>query len=335
MKQFILFLAVAVAFCTAADEDDEPFSIGLGVLSPSYSQTVGKENVKVKFDQKEDGRFSFSIGDPKTGSNQYLRFGPSADSQQKPATSERSSGYHSPALAAGYQAPASDYQQSGYQSSSYQPSSSGFQGAPLAAGYQPPSYGYSGPSSNSYDQPSGFYRSEPSSGYFGSGSSGKPESDMSGILPSGFSYHATEGQAFLRDSGELRKPQQEQIMPAGFSYHATEGQAFLRGRGELRKPEGQIMPAGFSYHATEGQSFLRQGDSPNFAIAEEKQSRGPAEESFYKNFASSSNPRQGGPYLKNGLVGYGPGGPSRKLPIGGYAGKEFQGAHEEHGGHEA
>lgn len=326
-------------------DDDEPFSIGLGVLSPSYSQTVGKEKVKVKYNQKEDGEFSFSVGDPKTGNNQYLSFGPSAGQQQHQAATyeapARSTGYQAPTMAAGYQAPPS-YQPSGYQpASGYQPSSGGYQAPQLAAGYQAPSYGYSGPSSSSYNQPSGFYNSGHRSGFYGGSSApSKPESDSSGILPAGFSYHATEGQSFLRGSGELRKPQQGggQIIPAGFSYHATDGQSFLRDSGELRKPQqggGQIMPAGFSYHATEGQSFLRQGESPNFAIAEEKQSssgRGPAEESFYKNF-QSGRPQQGGPFLKNGLVGYGQGGPSRKLPIGGYAGAEFQGAHEEHGGH--
>ncbi|GIY46539.1 uncharacterized protein CEXT_485331 [Caerostris extrusa] len=85
----------------------------------------------------------------------------------------------------------------------------------------------------------------------------------------------------------------------------------------------------------EGQSFLRQGDSPNFMVAEDKQStgRGPAEQSFYQNFRGNS--QQGGQGLVNGLVGYGAGGPSSgNLPIGGYAGPEYQGAHKEHGGHQ-
>ncbi|KAL3248042.1 hypothetical protein MRX96_056714 [Rhipicephalus microplus] len=48
------------------DADDDSFSIGLGVLSPSYRQKIGPDgNTKVDFNQEKDG-FSFSVssGEP-------------------------------------------------------------------------------------------------------------------------------------------------------------------------------------------------------------------------------------------------------------------------------
>ncbi|KAH7946967.1 hypothetical protein HPB52_006442 [Rhipicephalus sanguineus] len=48
------------------DKDDDSFSIGLGVLSPSYRQKIGPDgNTKVDFNQEKDG-FSFSVssGEP-------------------------------------------------------------------------------------------------------------------------------------------------------------------------------------------------------------------------------------------------------------------------------
>ncbi|GFT07637.1 uncharacterized protein NPIL_255431 [Nephila pilipes] len=304
MYQFFAILVLGAVYCNA---EEEPFSIGLGVLSPSYKQTVGKENVQVSFDQKDNGQFSYSVGDPKTGTNTYLNFGPSAPSQ----AAQQSPGYAAPA-APSYAAPAAP---------SYAAPAAPSYAAPAApaAGYQPSGFvnnpGYSNPSHGSA---SGYNAPAPASGYYGNqgqaynayssgGAARQPETNPSGIIPAGFSYHATEGQAFLRQ-GELRKPE-----PAA---------------------QGQVLPAGFSYHAMDGQSFLNQGGSPNFMVAEEKQSSGlgPAEQSFYNNLRSDS---QGGRGLVNGLVGYGSGASSSgSLPIGGYAGPQYQGAHREHGGHQ-
>ncbi|GFU79464.1 uncharacterized protein TNCV_872331 [Trichonephila clavipes] len=310
MYQFIAVLVLGAVYCSA---EEEPFSIGLGVLSPSYKQTVGKENVQVSFDQKDNGQFSYSVGDPKTGTNTYLNFGPSAPSQ----AAQQSAGYAGPAAPA-YSAPAAP-SYSAPAAPSYSAPAAPSYAAPAApaAGYQPSGFvnnpGYASPNHGS---PSGYSAPAPSSGYYGN-----------------------QGQAY-NQYGSARQPEQNPsgIIPAGFSYHATEGQAFLR-QGELRKPEpaqGQVLPAGFSYHAMDGQSFLNQGDSPNmaFMVAEEKKSSGvgPAEQSFYHNLRSDS---QGGRGLVNGLVGYGSGGSSSgSLPIGGYAGPQYQGAHREHGGHQ-
>lgn len=108
--------------------------------------------------------------------------------------------------------------------------------------------------------------------------------------------------------------------------------------GSARKPEeaqAQILPAGFSYHGTEGQSFLRQRDSPNFLVSDEHEdsARGPVQKGFLNNF-EVTGPSSSGRVLRNGLVGYGPGGPrGGSLPVGGYAGPQFAGLVREHGGH--
>lgn len=192
--------------------DEEPFSIGLGVLSPSYSQTVGKENVKVNFEQKDNG-FSYSVGDPKSGTNTYLNFGAAAGSQAiNPAgyadanpsgyagANEASYGGANPAGYGGaYAGPSSP--------SAYPQANPAYNGY---AGYQSPSYGSSGlgasgyGSENAYGGSAGFagHYNGPaaspvsSSGYVGDAR--KPEETPSQILPAGFSYHGTEGQAFLR-----------------------------------------------------------------------------------------------------------------------------------------
>ncbi|KAF8782309.1 hypothetical protein HNY73_012609 [Argiope bruennichi] len=303
MHQLLFVLILAAAYCNAA-EDDDSFSIGLGVLSPSYKQTVGKENVKVSFDQKENGQFSYSIGDPKTGYNSYLSFGGTAGSAAGNQAANPAA-YAGPAASGGYSAPAAP---------SY--------AAPAApaAGYQPSGF----INSPNYGSPSGYGAPSPVAGY--SGNQGQAYN----------SYSSSNGAgSYGSGAAPARQPEDSSmIIPAGFSYHATEGQAFLRNQAELRQPAaGNILPAGFSYHATEGQSFLRNGGSPNFMVADEKRSSGlgPAEQSFYRNAASNS--QQGGPGIVNGLVGYGPGGPARgNVQIGGYAGP--QGTFKEHGGHQ-
>ncbi|GIY46537.1 uncharacterized protein CEXT_485321 [Caerostris extrusa] len=192
----------------------KPFSIGLGVLSPSYKQTVGKENVQVTFDQKENGQFAYSVGDPKTGTNTYLNFGPSAASQ--PANQ----GYAAPAAAQpnaygaaqpnAYAAPAAA-QPNAYgaaQPNAYGAAQPNAYAAPAAApaSYQPvnfansPNYG-AAPGYNAPAPASGYggqgqaYNQYQSSGGYGNGLARQPE-NSAGILPAGFSYHATEGQAF-------------------------------------------------------------------------------------------------------------------------------------------
>ncbi|XP_054721759.1 uncharacterized protein LOC129231458 [Uloborus diversus] len=174
-KVFVLF----VLACASAQSDDEPFSIGLGVLSPSYSQNVGKENVKVTFNQKDDG-FSYSIGDPKSGTNTYLKFG--AGAAQVPAY--QPAGYNAPNV--GYRAPGSV--------PAANPAQYGQGGYAVPSGYlEAPSYG-----SGVYNAPS---QGPANSGYYGE-TARKPQGGQGDILPAGFSYHGTEGQAFLRDDGE-------------------------------------------------------------------------------------------------------------------------------------
>ncbi|XP_015926503.1 annexin A7-like isoform X2 [Parasteatoda tepidariorum] len=194
MNQFLILIALGVVFANA----EEPFSIGLGTLSPSYSQTVGKENVKVQFDQKENGAFSYSVGDP-SGSNSFLQFGDAAH-QAAPAGYAAPSQYAAPAPA-GYGAPA----QAGY-------------GAPAQAGYAAPApTGYNGQmpaynGANNFIAPAHGYQGyggpAPQAGYFGNNgfqaAARKPEESGGGILPAGFSYHATDGQSFLGSMGESK-----------------------------------------------------------------------------------------------------------------------------------
>ncbi|GBM08096.1 hypothetical protein AVEN_123006-1 [Araneus ventricosus] len=316
MHQLLFILVLGAAYCNAA-EDDDSFSIGLGVLSPSYKQTVGKENVKVSFDQKENGQFSYSIGDPKTGYNSYLSFGgASANSAGNQAASPAA--YSAPA-APSYSAPAAPSYSAPAASAGYSAPAAPSYAAP-AAGYQPTGFA----NAPNYGSSSGYGAPSPAAGY--SGSQGQAYN----------SYPSSSGAgSYGSGAAPARQPEDSSmILPAGFSYHATEGQAFLRNQAEVRQPAaGNILPAGFSYHATEGQSFLRNGGSPNFMVADEKRSSGLgiAEQSFYRN--AGSNSQQGGRGLVNGLVGYGPGGPSSgNVPIGGYAGP--QGTFREHGGHQ-
>ncbi|XP_023226208.1 uncharacterized protein LOC111626913 [Centruroides sculpturatus] len=52
---------ILLSFLAAARAGDDSFSIGLGVLAPSYSQRVGPDgSVKVNFDQQKNG-FSYSV----------------------------------------------------------------------------------------------------------------------------------------------------------------------------------------------------------------------------------------------------------------------------------
>ncbi|CAL1288452.1 unnamed protein product [Larinioides sclopetarius] len=337
MHQLLFILVLGATYCNAA-EDDDSFSIGLGVLSPSYKQTVGKENVKVSFDQKENGQFSYSIGDPKTGYNSYLSFGgASANSAGNQAASPAAHSapavpsYSAPAASAGYSAPAApSYAAPAAPAAGYQPTSfvnNPNYGSP--SGYGAPAAGYSGSQGQAYN-------SYPSSGGAGSYANGAGSyGNGAGSYANGAGSYGNGAGSYGSGAAPARQPEDSSmIIPAGFSYHATEGQAFLRNQAEVRQPAaGNILPAGFSYHATEGQSFLRNGGSPNFMVADEKRSAGlgPAEQSFYQN--AGSNSQQGGRGLANGLVGYGPGGPSSgNVPIGGYAGP--QGTFREHGGHQ-
>ena len=172
--------------------DDEPFSIGLGVLSPSYSQTVGKENVKVNFQQKDNG-FSYSVGDPNSGTNTYLNFGsaatgvnPGAYANANPSPYQGASGYVAPQPGPSYNGYA------GYQSPSYGAGASSGQGA---SGYGASGYGSSGYSGLQNAQAAAAPAAP--NNYYGE-TARKPEETPSQILPAGFSYHGTEGQAFLR-----------------------------------------------------------------------------------------------------------------------------------------
>ncbi|KAL1429346.1 hypothetical protein MTO96_016311 [Rhipicephalus appendiculatus] len=63
---FVVALLLGAASAGKDDADDDSFSIGLGVLSPSYRQKIGPDgNTKVDFNQEKDG-FSFSVssGEP-------------------------------------------------------------------------------------------------------------------------------------------------------------------------------------------------------------------------------------------------------------------------------
>lgn len=331
-----------IAFAYAKEE---PFSIGLGVLSPSYSQTVGKENVKVNVEQKDNGQFSYSVGDPKSGTNAYLNFGGSAASQpvNPSGFSDASpSGYAAPSPSAyGSSLGTAPYTGSGLGSSAgYTGSalgSSGYGGSGLgSSGYTGSEVGSSGYTGSGLGSSSG-YAAPQEGAYTGFAGYQSPSyGASSGLGASGFGAGNTYGgssgfgslNAYGGSSGYGGQYNSPAVAPISPSAYSTES---------ARKPEensAQILPAGFSYHGTEGQAFLRQGNSPNFVISNEHQesARGPAEQSFYDNF--KVNQAQGsGKVLVNGLVGYGPGGPRGNLPVGGFAGPQHAGLVREHGGH--
>lgn len=216
-----VFLQICIAFALVAvlvQADDEPFSIGLGVLSPSYSQTVGKENVKVNFQQKDNG-FSYSVGDPNSGTNTYLNFGSAA------------TGVNPGGFANADPSPYSG--QSGYVAPQPGPSYNGY------AGYQAPSYGAgasSGGAASGYGSGNSFGGSSGFSGYqnqqaaapvapnnYFSETARKPDEASAQILPAGFSYHGTEGQAFLRKGDSPNfiisdEPQESERGPAENSF---------------------------------------------------------------------------------------------------------------------
>lgn len=222
---------------TLVQADDEPFSIGLGVLSPSYSQTVGKENVKVNFEQKDNG-FSYSVGDPNSGTNTYLNFGsaatgvnPGGFANADPSAYSGSSGYAAPQPGPSYNGYA------GYQAPSY--------GAGASSGLGSSGYG----SENAYGGPSGFSGLQNAqaaapvapNNYF-SETARKPEEASAQILPAGFSYHGTEGQAFLRkgDSPNFIISDERQESQRG----PAENSFFENFRASGPGASGKILPNG-------------------------------------------------------------------------------------------
>ncbi|KAH8020689.1 hypothetical protein HPB51_002638 [Rhipicephalus microplus] len=121
LPQFVLALMLGAASAGKDDADDDSFSIGLGVLSPSYRQKIGPDgNTKVDFNQEKDG-FSFSVssGEPnaKTASGAVKPYSHITFSQQfqDPAAAKKhaSAGgaelqqvaQHQPAQYAGQQGP--------------------------------------------------------------------------------------------------------------------------------------------------------------------------------------------------------------------------------------
>lgn len=60
-SQLLLLLSIVHSAPTNSKKDDQPrFSIGLGVLAPSYSQKFDG-NGRLDFNQEENGGFSFSL----------------------------------------------------------------------------------------------------------------------------------------------------------------------------------------------------------------------------------------------------------------------------------
>ncbi|XP_035210353.1 keratin, type I cytoskeletal 9-like [Stegodyphus dumicola] len=301
MNQLFILVAVVAAFANAKEE---PFSIGLGTLSPSYRQTVGKENVKVNVEQRDDG-FSYSVGDPRTGTNTYLNFGgASAGQAVNPA------GY-----ASGYGASAGQaINPAGYASGHGASAGQAINPAGYASGLGS-GYGSLGASVNP-----GAYSQMPSispGGYGGSVSSqyGSPSAygGLSG-LPSP-SYGSNSGLAgYGGPSGQSGLYSGPASVQGGYGSSSPVGASGFYGSSNLeaaRKPEDNpapIIPAGFSYHGTEGQAFLRQGDSPNFVISDDNKGAnlGPAQRSFQT---------RGG------------------LPVGGYAGPQHSGTFKEQNGY--